>query len=208
MSRRSSAKSASVPESGHELTPTERDALEVVRQRKADRVPVPCVKLTKSGKGPGVVDFDHPDAAVATTLLMRALGTANPAFLSGILGQAVNVATKGREIDVPASNFMLAAMAGAAPQDDVEAMLAAQMAAVHLASMTFARRLAHVENLPQQDSAARAFNQLTRTFTMQVDALKRYRTGGQQKVRVEHVTVNEGGQAIVGNVTREGRGKD
>jgi hypothetical protein len=33
------------------------------------------------------------------------------------------------------------------------------------------------------------------TFTTQVEALKRYRTGGQQKVIVEHVTVNEGGQA-------------
>jgi hypothetical protein len=30
------------------------------------------------------------------------------------------------------------------------AMLAAQMAAVHNATMIFARRLAHVENIPQQ----------------------------------------------------------
>jgi hypothetical protein len=53
---------------------------------------------------------------------------------------------------------------------------------------------------PQQDSAERAFNKLTRTFTTQVEALKRYRTGGEQKVVVEHVTVNAGGQAIVGAV--------
>jgi hypothetical protein len=85
-------------------------------------------------------------------------------------------------------------------------MLAAQMAAVHMATMTFARRLAHVDNIPQQDSAERAFNKLTRTFTTQMDALKRYRTGGQQKVTVEHVTVNQGGQAIVGNVETGGRG--
>lgn len=32
-------------------------------------------------------------------------------------------------------------------------------------------------------------------------ALKRYRTGGEQKVTVKRVTVNEGGQAIVGNVS-------
>ncbi len=85
-------------------------------------------------------------------------------------------------------------------------MLAAQMAAVHMATMTFARRLAHVENLPQQDSAERAFNQLARTFAAQVEALKRSRTGGEQKVTVEHVTVNKGGQAIVGNVRHGGRG--
>ena len=39
-----------------------------------------------------------------------------------------------------------------------------------------------------------------------MEALKRYRNAGEQTVRVEHVTVNEGGQAIVGNVTHRGRG--
>jgi len=43
-------------------------------------------------------------------------------------------------------------------------MLAAQMAAVHVATMTFARRLAHVDNIQQQDSAERAFNKLARTL--------------------------------------------
>ena len=95
---------------------------------------------------------------------------------------------------------MLSVVKGIEPNDQVEAMLAAQMAAVHMATMTFARRLAHVDNLPQQDSAERAFNKLARTFASQVEAFKRYRTGGEQKMIVEHVTVNEGGQAIVGNV--------
>ncbi len=75
------------------------------------------------------------------------------------------------------------------------------MAAVHMATMTFARRLNHVDNIPQQDSAERAFNKLARTFTTQVEALKRYRTGGEQRVTVQHVNVSEGGQAIVGNVS-------
>ena len=35
-----------------------------------------------------------------------------------------------------------------------------------------------------------------------------YRTGGQQKVTVEHVTVNQGGQAIVGNVSHPGGGSN
>src|SRR6202040_2127433 len=74
--------------------------------------------------------------------------------------------------------------------------------------LTFARRLAHVESIPQQDSAQTAFNKLARTFAAQVEALKRYRSGGQQKMTVQHGHVAEGGQAIVGNVnaTREGVG--
>ena len=91
-------------------------------------------------------------------------------------------------------NFMLSVVKGIEPKDQVEAMLAAQMAAVHMSTMTFARRLAHVDNIPQQDSAERAFNKLARTFAAQVEALKRYRSGGEQTVRVEHVTVNEGGR--------------
>ena len=45
-----------------------------------------------------------------------------------------------------------------------------------------------------------------RTFTTQMEALRKYRTGGEQKVTVQHVTVNEGGQAVVGNVAT-GKGK-
>jgi hypothetical protein len=50
---------------------------------------------------------------------------------------------------------MLSVVKGIEPRDQVEAMLA-QMAAVHNATMTFARRLAHVETIPQQDSASNA----------------------------------------------------
>jgi hypothetical protein len=85
-------------------------------------------------------------------------------------------------------------------------MLAAQMGAVHMASMTFARRLAHVETIPQQDSASNAFNKLTRTFAAQMSTLKDYRSRGEQRMVVQHVNVAEGGQAIVGNVNAPARG--
>ncbi|NNK67238.1 MAG: hypothetical protein HKO95_10915, partial [Rhodobacteraceae bacterium] len=74
--------------------------------------------------------------------------------------------------------------------------------------MMMARRLNHVETIPQQDAAERAFNKLARTYATQMDALKRYRAKAQQTVRVERVTVNEGGQAIVGNVSHAGGGND
>src|SRR5271157_2533343 len=96
---------------------------------------------------------------------------------------------------------MLAVVKGSEPREQIEAMLASQMAAVHNATMTFARKLAHVENIPQQDSAQNAFNKLSRTFAAQVEALKRYRSGGEQKMTVQHVHVAEGGQAVIGNVS-------
>jgi hypothetical protein len=57
-----------------------------------------------------------------------------------------------------------------------------------------------------QTHRRRQANKLARTFATQMEALKRYRTGGQQKVTVEHVTVTKGGQAIVGNVSQGGGG--
>jgi len=50
-------------------------------------------------------------------------------------------------------NFLLSVVKGAKPRESVEAMLAAQMAAVHIATMTLARRFAPVETILQQDSA-------------------------------------------------------
>ena len=56
------------------------------------------------------------------------------------------------------------------------------------------------ENVAQQDSNGNLAIKLLRTFTTQLEALQRYRGKGQQKVTVEHVNVNAGGQAIVGTV--------
>jgi hypothetical protein len=57
----------------------------------------------------------------------------------------------------------------------------------------------------QQDSAQRALNKLARTFASQLEALKRHRAGAEQKIMLQHVSVAEGGQAIVGNVTQAPR---
>ncbi len=189
----------------YEPTPREREAMEAYLAQRKERMPTPRVKVSEK-KGVAGIEVDHPEPVVGGVLLMEALGTAEPDFLDGLLGQLANAGTQGRAVDERGLNFMLAMVKGVKPKDQVEAMLAAQMAAVHIATMTFARRLNHVETLPQQDSAERAFNKLARTFAAQVEALKRYRTGGEQKVTVEHVHVHEGGRAIVGTVNQGGRG--
>lgn len=149
------------------------------------------------------------DATIAVAggdTLHAAFGSKNDVFIEGFVSQIVNIGSQGPTPDEKGMAFIGSIIAGIKPRDEAEAMLAAQMAAVHNASMTFARRLAHVTTIQQQDSAERAFNKLCRTYAAQLEALKRYRTGGQQHVTVKHVTVNEGGQAIVGNVSHGGQG--
>jgi hypothetical protein len=190
--------------------PEETAVSEAFFARQKARPPSPKLSVTRTGESV-CIGTDHPDERLGSILVINALGTTDYEFGEGLLEQLMEVGTKGQNYDGKGPNFMLSIVKGIGPRDEVEAMMAAQMAAVHMATMTFARRLAHVDNIAQQDSAERAFNKLARTFAVQVEALKRYRTGGEQKVTVHHVTVNEGGQAIVGNVSRasgEGGGRD
>lgn len=183
-------------------TSQERTAINKFLARNAAN-PAPRLKVLKGQAA--TISPDHPDRLAGQMLLMDALGTGDLDFYHGLLNQLATAGSKGGQVDERGLNFMLSVMKGVQPRDQLEAMLAAQMAAVHMATMTIAQRLAHVENIPQQDSAERAFNKLSRTFTTQMEALKRYRTGGEQKVTVQHVSVAEGGQAIVGNVTQAQR---
>jgi hypothetical protein len=50
--------------------------------------------------------------------------------------------------------------------------------AVHLGAMVFGGRLIASENIIHQDSMEGALNRLTRTFTTQMECLKRYRASG------------------------------
>jgi hypothetical protein len=69
-------------------------------------------------------------------------------------------------------------------------------------------RMANAEQLPQFEAHEKAYNKLARTYTAQVEALRKYRNGGKQTVTVQHVNVEDGGQAIVGNVETRGRVPD
>ena len=179
--------------------------IKAVAEKQAARVDGPSMKL-KIVDGVLQIEFTHAEPDLAHILMMADLGTCDPDFMVGVQGQVAAIGAHGRTIDEGASNFLLSVVRGVQPRDELEAMLAVQMGAIHQATMMMARRLNHVENIPQQDAAERALNKLARTYATQMEALKRYRTGGQQKVTVEHVTVNEGGQAIVGGVTPRGEG--
>ena len=100
----------------------------------------------------------------------------------------------------------LAAMQGIEPGDILEDMAAAQLVAAHHAAMQAYGQAANPDQpfAVWRESLNQA-NRLSRTFAAMLEALNRHRgKGSQQKVTVEHVTVNEGGQAVVGAVARPG----
>ena len=185
----------------YEPKPHEQEIL--ARYREQAKTAAPPIKIEMK-ENAAHLSVDHPDMGIGQFMVMEAIGTKNIDFFDVLLSQLATVSNNGREVDARQLNFMLSVVKGIEPRDQMEAMLAAQMAAVHNSMMTFARRVANVETIPQQDSASNAFNKLARTFTAQLEALKKYRSTGEQKVTVQHVQVNDGGQAIVGNVTTGG----
>jgi hypothetical protein len=100
-----------------------------------------------------------------------------------------------------------AALIGIAPNDEIEGMLAAQLIAAHNSAMECYRRAMLAEQTfeGRHENLSQA-NKLSRSCAVLVEALNRHRGKGQQKVTVEHVTVNAGGQAIVGSVQPSGGG--
>jgi hypothetical protein len=186
------------------LSAEERAALESNRRRKAAQSTV-RVQAALTETNTLQIAIEHADKDAAKVLLAEAFGTADNDSLNGIIGQLANTNSRNGQVDNAAFKLMVSVIKGIKPKDQLESMLAAQMAAVHQAMLTLAGRFAHVETIDELDSTERAFNKLARTFAIQMETLKRYRTGGEQKVTVQHVSVSEGGQAIVGNVTHAAR---
>jgi hypothetical protein len=183
--------------------PTDNE-IAVVR-RMADRMktarPAAHYKIEESPEGRPTLRADHCEPAMNAALLHDTFATASTELATGLRDQLMQVSRTGSDLKAEELNRILAVVRGISPRDETEALLACQMAAIHNATMVAARRLNHVENIPQQDSASNMLNKLARTFVLQVDALKRHRSTGIQTIQVQHVTVNDGGQAIVGDVT-------
>jgi hypothetical protein len=107
----------------------------------------------------------------------------------------------------------LDAAASAGAETSLEKMLAHQVAAAHHAGMELLGRVAEDgglgPSLPPVERA-RLTNAAARLFEVAQGGcltLQRMKTGGKQTVVVQHVTVSEGGQAVVGALIPGGQGE-
>src|SRR5450631_4374405 len=163
---------------------------------------------TKAAAAPGIklsshgFSIDHPDPELGEQLMANALGVADRDAMHGILRQLVRTSVSGGSPDEVNLSFMISMVKSIRPRDSVEAMLVAQMVSVHVMAMRCAHHLAHADDLAQHDSAARALGRLARTFPAQIEALNRYRNNGAPAITVQNVSVGDGGNAIVGNITQ------
>lgn len=134
--------------------------------------------------------------------LKKAFGTTSSDFVNASLLQLQAAATlPSGGISEVGMNAALALIEGVAPKNEIEGALAIQMACSHSAALSVLARFRGGGGSEGRVVAlATAAARLQRAFSVQVETLRRLRHGGNQYVRVEHVNVNEGGQAIIGNV--------
>jgi hypothetical protein len=182
---------------------TRQRAREVVAQVRApvEHEPVFGGELMPAGEAPGALTLrdtlERPDAVAADASRARL----ELAHRAGVLETALDAADT-----MEASNSF-------------EKMLTHQLGLMHHLTMKMgAQAIRHVERLGQANlthaeaqristEAARLGNataRMTTTYQQGMTTLQRLRSDGAQKILVQHVTVEDGGQAIVAGKLKAG----
>ena len=155
----------------------------------------------KEGEAPGTIVPDTEDVPLWSARVAKALGVDDPWMAEALMTQAANC-VGGSPAQAP--NVAIASIQSIGPRDGVEAMLAVQMTATHAAAMQMLyRAMRDQPSFEIYDSIVNRATKLLRTYTMQVEALKRYRSAGEQRVVVQHqhVTVTADQAAVQVNGT-------
>ncbi|MCD2324985.1 hypothetical protein LQ953_13255 [Sphingomonas sp. IC-56] len=173
-------------------------------QEKHSELPLrPFLALGQGDDGKPEMGPTHSDQAGHSAWLHSSLGTTSTSFMlqqMHSLEVATAGAATGSEPNVFGLNAALAMLGAINPQDELEGALATQMVGCHSLSMAMLCRAKSTDRTDHLQLYGNLAVKLQRTFTAQVEALARLRGKGQQTVRVEHVTVHPGAQAIVGDV--------
>ncbi|WP_018182123.1 hypothetical protein [Kaistia granuli] len=179
-------------------------AISQAAARQIDRTQPVRVDMKIQADGTPLMCCPHDDPTGFTVHLKETFGSSSFDFAwrqVGLVRTAVN-ATDRDEM-----NAALAFVGGLKPADEIEAALAVQMVGVHEASVRLLATAMKASTIDAQERYINMATKMQRTFTAQVEAMKRYRSSGEQTIRVQHqnVTVQEGGQAVIGDVHGGGR---
>ena len=214
IAKKKSTQKAKMPKDLVKKEYTDEEKVRIAKYlERLNRKPVKF-RSRKDASGNSILEHHTTDETMSAAKFTEAFGTPDKDLHSYLLDQVVRtfsgcVSSEGLNHDRLGNfaNHALALLNGIQPQDEIEGMLAVQMIAVHnMAMETMKRAMITGQTFEGTEASVNYATKMLRTYTAQMEALKRYRTGGQQKVTVEHVHVTAGGQAIVGTVSTGGRG--
>jgi hypothetical protein len=191
---RNTATPASAPAETPQPTDAERAEVRdyIARVKARGRRPLRFTVERRSGKPVRLNQINvHPD--VAGFRMMNTLGTTSIDLADRLISQILNAThlqPSGEPVSENTLNAALGAVAGIAPRDEAEALLAVQMVGVHWTAMELLRQAGATNSRFQFNDAGNMAVKLLRTYTAQLEALKRYRSAGEQRVVVQHQHVN------------------
>jgi hypothetical protein len=200
--------------------PVERAAIEKARKRTKARSPSIAMNIEDRGAAGRSLYADHSDEEGHQYRLADTFGSRSLQFVHSML-HGLGDATANHSLDYDfnpgrpnqvAFNAALAVISGVRPKDEIEAMLAAHMAVTNIVLLELVARTRgsiaghryEGNGIKRLDVLGNLTNRFMRTYTLQVEALARKRRKGEQNIRVKHVHVYAGGQAVVGNVNHGG----
>jgi hypothetical protein len=204
--------------------PNEVERAQIEKARKRTKARTPRIAMHVEDRETGARVYPHhSDDDGNFYRLADAFGTRSRHFVYSMLkglgnataDHSLNLDFSPASPDQVAFNAALAVIDGVRPKDEIEAMLAAHMAVTNIVLLELVVRTRGAvaghryegNGIKRVDVLGNLTNKFMRTYTMQVEALARKRRKGEQNIRVKHVHVYAGGQAVVGAIShRGGRG--
>lgn len=135
-------------------------------------------------------------------LLKQLSGVQQQNFLNTLLPDLACVFDELQEVSAR-GQAILEALEAMQPKDVHELTLCIQILALHRQGMNFMYKLSQAEGA-FADRYLNASTKLLRLHGEKLEALNRYRRRGEQRVKVEHVHVHQGAQAVIGNIQAGG----
>lgn len=194
----------------------ETERINNFREKQAKNNPPFSYKQSTSEDGKITLDiekFDNPTLTkdqkshIHGATLYAATGSSSEEFSRLILSQALTANFSNIYDAATIANAYNGALLSMAPQDEFEGMLCTRLLVLHNQQMHYMASAAN----PQQNDTGIDLNinrstKLGRLWNETLAALNSHRRKGEQKVTVQHqhVNVNSGGQAIVGNINTGG----
>jgi hypothetical protein len=159
------------------------------------------VSIASGSDGLAKGDLAPPDGELPnwTARVLDAFGTLSPNFAALILSQLIALIGGDEQCEVHV-NAALAVVDGLKPRNEAEALLALQMVAAHLGAMRCLSLSGQAQQLVQFQVHGELANKFMRTYALHLETLSKLRRGGEQNMKVEHVYVYQGGQAVVGDI--------
>ncbi len=170
------------------------------RYRESRRHPI---KLKENQENGTLFIEESLDPAGAVFSCFETTGFTDQDAANRLINQVVQAQSNALELGN--ANSALSIMDGLAPETPLEGLLAAQMTTTHNMIMEFSQRAMQPDQYPGAiDWNLSQATKLMRIFTRQAETLQKLRSKGQQNIMVQHVQVNQGGQAVIGDIHQGG----